>query len=305
MRKEGLIGDSTRICIIGFDSLDYYLIEKYNLTYVKQKEYGKIDMTEFTGYNKMLSTPTIWTSFVTGLPPEEHKVVGWTWENPILDKLKTWSVKIGLGTIIARSRYLIRLTSKIMIEHKHIPNIKGQIPTIFDYAQHPVDIDVPCYSRDAYEGERHAVTYGLGNPIVEKQVAEKAWMAFREKREMVLEALGNNWDLFMVHFYLPDIVQHLLWYREDEIERLYREMDTTAHVIEKSVGENAFVLFISDHGQEKGLHTPNAFYSCNERVGLHNPKITDFADIVRKKLGVPSKGEIEKVKKRLQELGYI
>lgn len=304
MRKEDLTGDVRRICIVGFDSLDYYLIEKYNLTYIKQKEYGKIDLTQFTGYNVLLSTPTIWTSFITGLLPDEHKVVGWTWENPILDKLKTLSLKSGLGKMVAASKHLGWLPRKL-IKNKYVPNVKGKIPTIFDHARHPVDIDVPCYSPDAYEEIRHATTYGLGNPIAEKQVAEKVWKVFREKRERVLEALGKDWDLFMVHFYLPDIIQHLLWYREDEIERLYREMDITAHDIGKKVGENGFILFVSDHGAERGMHSPNAFYSFNQRVGLHNPKITDFADIIRQKLGVPSKSEIEQVRKRLQDLGYI
>lgn len=304
MGKEGLMGDVRRICIVGFDSLDYELLEKYNLTYIKQKEYGKIDLTQFMGYNRLLSTPTIWTSFITGLSPDQHKVVGWTWENPILDKLKTLSVKFGLGKMIVSSKHLRWLPRKI-IKNKYVPSVKGKMPTIFDYARHPVDIDVPCYSQDAYEEERVALTYGLGNPIVERQVAEKAWKEFRGKKERVLEALNNNWDLFMVHFYLPDIIQHLFWYREDEIERLYREMDITAHDIENRVRENGLILFVSDHGAERGLHNRNAFYSCNQRVGLHNPKITDFANMIRQKLGVPSKREIEQVRKRLQDLGYL
>jgi len=294
-----------RVCIVGFDSLDYYLIEKYDLTYVKQKEFGKIDMTDFMGHSRLLSTPTIWTSFITGLPAEEHGVIGWTWSNPILDKLKEWSVKIGLGAIAARSRGLLRLLSKMTYESKYVPNIRGRIPTIFDYARNPVDVDVPCYSHDAYEEERRELTYGLGNPIVERKVAKSAWKAFKEKRERVLDALSDDWDLFMVHFYLPDIIQHLRWYREEEIEELYREMDSTAHVIKETLGERTFTLFISDHGQGRGLHNPNAFYSCNHRVDLHNPKMTDFADIVRQKLGAPSKDEIDEVKKRLRELGYI
>ncbi len=302
MTKEG--ARATRVYIVGFDSLDYHLIEKYNLKFIKQEECGKIDMTQFIGYNRLLSTPTIWTSFITGLSPDQHKVVGWKWENPILDRLKTLGVKFGLGRMIVTSKHLRRPAMKI-IKDKYVPNIKGKIPTIFDYAQRPVDIDVPCYSQDAYEEERRALTYGLGNPIVERQVADKAWKEFRDKKERVLEALRNDWDLFMAHFYLPDVIQHLLWYREDEIERLYREMDITAHDIGNRVGENGFVLFVSDHGAERGLHNPNAFYSCNQRIGLHNPQITDFANIIRQKLGVPSKTEIEQVRKRLQDLGYL
>ena len=292
-----------KVCIIGFDSLDYYLIEKYDLAHLKQKEYGKVEIIGLE------STPIIWTSFITGLPPEEHGVLGWKWENPILDSPKIWGVRERLDRIIMRSKFLTQLVMKVIdrsiIKAKYVPNIKGQIPTIFDYAQHPVDIDVPCYSQDAYEQQRREVIYALGNPIAEKRISDKAWRAFREKRERVLDALSNSWDLFMVHFYLPDTVQHLLWYRENEIERLYREMNNTALIIKKSVGENTFILFISDHGQKRGLHTSNAFYSCNQRLNLYKPRITDFAGIIQQKLGAPSRSDIDKIKKRLQDLGYV
>ena len=109
----------------------------------------------------------------------------------------------------------------------------------------------------------------------------------------------------MVHFFLPDVIQHILWYREDEIRKLHMEMDETAHLIEKCVGENALVIFVSDHGQKRGLHTPYGFYSCNQKLNLHEPKITDFADIIKRELGAPTKNEIEQVKKKLEKLGYF
>ena len=267
-----------RVCIVGFDSLDYYLVEKYDLKYLKQKEYGKVEIN--TG---ILATPTIWTSFITGLLPKEHGIIGWKMENPFLQKFQIWSIKTGFNRIIDRSKILTQLGRRWA--NGGVPNIMGKIPTIFDYAQRPVDIDVPCYSEDAYEEQRREIYYGVANPIIAKLVAEKAWRAFREKKERVLDALNKNWDLFMVHFFLPDIIQHILWYRKNEIERLYREMDNVACIIKKSVGKNTFILFISDHGQKRGLHTPYGFYSCNRRLNLHEPKVTDFADVIKRELG--------------------
>jgi len=148
MNKRG------RVCIVGFDSLDYYLVVKYNLRYLMQKEYGKVEINV-----GVLSTPTIWTSFITGLPPEEHGVIGWKWKNPVLDKLKRKAVKIGLNKItFDRSMFLTQLVRKRI--KGDVPNIKGRIPTIFDYSRSPVDINVPCYSEDAYEEQRHEIAYG-------------------------------------------------------------------------------------------------------------------------------------------------
>lgn len=269
-----------RVCIVGFDSLDYYLVEKYDLKCLKQKDYGKVEIN--TG---VLATPTIWTSFVTGLLPKEHGIIGWKMKNPFLDKMQIWSIKIGLNRIIDRSQILTQLGRRWA--EGNVPIIRGRIPTIFDYAQRPVDIDVPCYSEDVYEESRREIYYGVGKPITAKLIAEKSWRAFWEKKERVLDALSKNWDLFMVHFFLPDIIQHILWYRKNEIERLYREMDNVACNIKKRVGKNTFTLFVSDHGQKKGLHTPYGFYSCNRRLKLHEPKVTDFADIIKRELGHP------------------
>lgn len=41
-------------------------------------------------------------------------------------------------------------------------------------------------------------------------------------------------------------------------------------------------LIVSDHEQENGLHTNYGFYSCNKKLGLHTPKISDFKDIIEK-----------------------
>ena len=291
-----------KVCIIGFDSLDYYLIEKYDLNFIKQKEFGKMDVDEYA--SKMWLTPTMWTSFITGLKPEKHGVVGWKWENPILNGIKGLGVKIGFGKIIGKSRFLNSRVSKIT-ENKRVPNIKGKISTIFDYAQYPIDIDVPCYSEDTYQEQRHDVTYAIGDPIAEKKVAEKAWKLFQEKKTRVLNKLNDEWDLFMVHFYMPDVIQHLLWYRDTEIEKLYKEIDDTARLIQSNVEKSTLLLFTSDHGQKKGLHTPNAFYSSNQPLNLNEPKITDFAGIIRERLGGPSQKEFDTVRNRLKELGYI
>jgi len=287
-----------KICIVGFDSLEYYLVEKYDLKYLKQKEYGKVEIN--TG---ILSTPTIWTSFITGLPPEEHGIIGWKWKNTILDRLKRWIIKIRLSRFFEKNTFLIQFVRKNI--KGSVPNIRGSIPTIFDYANNPIDIDVPCYSYDAYKEIRHDVGNVIGNPISEKRIAEKAWKLYRDKKKRILNNLKNNWDLFMVHIYLPDVIQHLLWYQQNEIENLYKEMDCLAKSIKDSIMKNTLVIFISDHGQKKGMHTPNAFYSSNEILNLNEPKITEFADIVRQKLGAPSKDDIENIKERLKRLGYF
>ena len=42
------------------------------------------------------------------------------------------------------------------------------------------------------------------------------------------------------------------------------------------------ILIVSDHGQENGLHTNYGFYSCNKKLDLDNPNISDFKDVIEK-----------------------
>jgi len=286
-----------KVCIIAFDSLDYYLIRDLNLANLKQKEFGIVKVTG------ILSTPSIWTSFITGLSPNEHGVIGWKWDNSILDKIKVFGTKIGLDKIIHNSLYLTKLMSNVTT--KQTPNIKGKIPTIFDYAQNPVDIDVPCYSEDAYKDIRQKVTMSLGNPILAKNVIEEESEKFVNKIERIFNLLNTNWDLFMAHIYYPDVLQHLQFYNKNSVIEMYKKMDDTAYQIKKTINKDTFILFISDHGQNKGIHNKNAFYSCNYELDLQQPKITDFFDIILNKMGIPSKEDFEKIQKKLKDWGYI
>jgi len=144
----------------------------------------------------------------------------------------------------------------------------------------------------------------IGNPYKEKSLAEKAWTDFQQKKRRVMKLLNDDWDLFMVHFYVADIIQHLWWYKKDLMANLYQKMDETAKQIEMKLPPEVFTLILSDHGFMNGYHSPYAFYSSNKPINLKHPKITDFANIIQEKLGIPSKHEIKEIKERLRSLGY-
>ncbi len=294
-----------RVCIIGLDGLEYEFVMKFDLKHLKQVEYGRVKIN--VGF---LSTPTIWASFITGLMPSEHGVIGLRWGNRLLNAVKNFVVKVGLAGLLDKSAFIQDKLHKMFAgQEMSFPIIKGKVPTIFDYASNPIHISVPCYSEQdmpVYEELRREVAQALGNPLAEKRVLEKSRKVFEDKRRKCLRELEKDWDLFMVHFLYPDVFQHLRWYREDEVRGLYEELDETTRMFKERVDEeDTLVLVVSDHGHKRGLHTPHGFYSSNKRLGLHEPKITDFADIIKQELGVPSEEEIEQVKRRLEEWGYF
>ena len=61
--------------------------------------------------------------------------------------------------------------------------------------------------------------------------------------------------------------------------------------LKTKISSDAMLLILSDHGQKKGIHTNYGFYSCNKKLGLKNPKIIDFKDILEKTI---SKGKKSK-----------
>ena len=138
-----------------------------------------------------------------------------------------------------------------------------------------------------------------------KETMELAWKVFEEKKEETLHALTQDWNLFMVHFYVLDPLQHLFWHDNELIGKAYAKLDDTVKSIEDRIKDvEHLLLIVSDHGHKKGMHTPYGFHSCNQKLGLKNVKITDFAGIIRRCLGLPTREEELRVYKHLKSLGY-
>ena len=52
--------------------------------------------------------------------------------------------------------------------------------------------------------------------------------------------------------------------------------------LKKIIPDDMVLLIVSDHGQENGLHTNYGFYSCNKKLDLDTPKISDFKEVIEK-----------------------
>ena len=65
-----------KVFILALDALEYDFVERWDLKYLKQKVYGRIELGE--RYNPSWGdepyTPIVFHSFISGLPPEKHKI---------------------------------------------------------------------------------------------------------------------------------------------------------------------------------------------------------------------------------------
>ncbi len=296
----GLLMVEKKVCIIGLDCLEYMVLSKEEYLNLRQKQYGQVQLNVYPPNTEM-----IWASFITGEKPEKHGIIAdIEMKRGITEPIKTLSIELGLQKV------LTKIQSKITKAFKLLPRayVKEdfQVPTIFDFADKSVAVSIPAYNEwSECVKSRKMIVDAIGNPYKEKILAEKAWMDFQQKKKRVITLLDHDWDLFMVHFYIADIIQHLWWYKTNRITDLYQKLDETTKQIKMKLPPEVFTLVISDHGFMNGHHSSYAFYSSNESLNLKRPRITDFARIIREKLGVPSKQEIEEIKERLRSLGYV
>lgn len=85
----------------------------------------------------------------------------------------------------------------------------------------------------------------------------------------------------MAYFNLADAIGHLSFGVSTKMKKVYEELENLATKIRNA---DDFALIVSDHGMKAvgryGDHTKRGFYSANQKLGLKNPKITDFYTII-------------------------
>lgn len=293
-----------RVLIVGLDAAEYDVVAEGNYPHLKQVEYGRVEINV-----RPLFTPIVWASFITGAGKEKHGIYGLhKWRNRFVDRLRNWLLETTLPPKIGKQLVLGEAFLRFIgLEPRFYDRSDVKVPTIFDYVDRHIAISVPSYNEDSVNAllqKKELEALHSGSRKLMKETEELAWKVFRAKRKKTLNLLRGDWDIFMVHFYFLDPLQHLFWYDSERISRAYEEADTTVKLIQGKMPKDCLMLIVSDHGQKKGRHTPYGFYSSNEKLELNNPKITDFADTIRSYLGLPTREEEVKIYRHLKSLGY-
>lgn len=282
--------------ILAFDGLEYNFVEKFSLENLKQDEYGKVQVPKECfievkyGSAKGIReafTPLVWFSFLTGkLAAEANFKHFRKWDNEFLNMLGMLSAKIMLNRFI---RDKIGMVLKAFgFSFRTFRKEDYNVPTIFDLTEKSHAINVPVYSEEW--------TFGLAqNPNnfrcfedFLKSVLIMESSKFQRLRNQVLHYLEQNsdWNLCMVYFPTLDHYGELCFGNTKKLRKMYKTFDIFVKEAKERLSES-FVLVISDHGMERlgktpfGKHSNYAFYSINKKMGLNNPKITDFYSLIK------------------------
>lgn len=269
-----------RVLILAYDGLDHDLVETLSLRNILQREHGKVEVPIVGGIDDP-STPIVWTSFITGEPPEVHGV----------DMPQMWDNEFdGLRSFVRRHRGVHNILKRFKVGKKvreatgarsSFPSRKNiKVDTFFEVVKPSVALGVPVYNKNLEE------IYPIGDVMRARQdpeylpvFEERVRGIFDEEVKTLFDTLEGEWRLLMVHLHITDLFGHAFWGTE-KVATLYEEMDLLTKRVKARLREDDLVLIISDHGMSKLGHTKKGFYSFNVKIGLVDPDIKDFFNIV-------------------------
>lgn len=232
------------IVVFAIDALEYKLVEEFNCNNLKQKFYGKTNISEFSEPRTMV----LWSSFMAGKNMEKE----------ILAKGDSgmWNTKLDL-----KDTFFNRFEN---------PKI--------------IDLPGFTYSKEQHEKERKLLKdYFDAKTDEEKKEIKTTYnsLAFehhqRIKKEFSASLKGHH-DIVLGYFSIADVIGHLSFGNRFMMRLIYKDLDEIAGAI----GDTFIVL--SDHGMEQigmfGDHSKYGFWSTDSK-DLGIPRITDFAEIIQ------------------------
>lgn len=270
-----------RVCILGYDGLEYNLVEQLGLRNITQSEYGRVKVPIAGGIDDP-STPIVWTSFITGQPPSVHGV----------DMAEFWDSSLdGFRSFLRRHRTLHNLAKKFKLGYRVRGNIgiEPKFPsrknikcdTLFDIIKPSMPLGIPVYNKDLHG------TYPVGDvfkaiqdPNFRREYEARIREIFDREVEELFDAMEEEWKLLMIHLHITDLLGHIYWGTE-RLAILYEEMDLLTKSVKEKLQKDDLLLIISDHGMGRLGHSKYGFYSLNRRLGLNNPDIIDFFGIIK------------------------
>lgn len=298
-----------RVVILGLDALEYNIVERLDLNYLKQKEYGKTKVPITEGW-KEPATVIVWPCFITGKEPKE---MGYC--SPILFKQPLQFVLNNMiypvRNFMFKNKYADDVQDKKMSQD--VVNIFKDITKKSKFARHPErkDIKAPTMFDNSFKSAHCYIPvydismdtlarWDIFDVMNDKKKKNKFCFKYRkeikDKKEELLQLLDQDYELIMMYWYCLDGIQHALFKDKITIDEFYIRFNSLVKEVQDKLSKDDILLIISDHGQEKGIHTPYGFYSCNKKLGLNKPNITDFKEIIEDKL---NEKDIKKDTKKL------
>lgn len=291
-----MAGHADKVIILAYDGLEATLVEEWGLRNILQ-EYHGTHSTVISPVTKEPLTPVIWTSFITGLPPEKHGVKLWWRYEGFVERIR-WLPPIrwipGKRKLIEKLRKLgIPVpVKKRLVRREDIEDVRRRYGTLFD--EYPSTVIVwPIWN----EPEKIRYEYHDAVKTGVDEFLQTAWKWHRWRRDRLFSTLPewikSDKRILAVWFDLSDLVGHMCIAKcPERLMEAYYELDSIARRVRRLVrqsGERIAVLIVSDHGMkpvgDMGDHTDYGFWSLNIEPPFRPKSILDFRRLIEEILG--------------------
>ena len=276
-----------RVMLLGIDGLEYSLVDRWNLSGLKQLEYTKTTIPGIRSGEEP-NSPIIWTSIITGCTPEE---LGYNdvrhIESDFLDDFYHYFRRKYPG-----SERILKFFHR---KKNKLPGRESILkPTIFDDSSiRSKHYHIPVYDSDAFPEYWSIGTHRASKDSQYRRIYEEGCREeFKQRTHEALYLAGNNdWDFAMIYFFFLDGIQHVYTGRIEKIREYYEYLDL--FVQEMSIlFSDIIMMVVSDHGVLDGVHTSYGFFSTNFSSNGFSKDISteEIKDFVLKKLKTEKNG---------------
>jgi len=234
------------LVVYAIDALEIKKVEDYDSRNLKQKYYGKTNISEFSEPRTMV----LWSSFMTGENREEEILVKG-------DK-EMWNTK-----------WPIKKTFFSKFKRPKVIDLPGYN---YDTDQHHKQREL---LKNFFETDNETE-----KARIKSEYNKLAFDHHKRIKKDFLKSLDNDYDLLLGYFGLADLVGHLSFGNSTLMRIIYQDLDEIGKIASKKADK---ILVLSDHGMKAqgmfGDHSTYGFWSTNF-IDLKTPKITDFAEIL-------------------------
>lgn len=237
------------IIILAIDALKYDKVKEFNCINIKQKYYGKTDISEFSEPRTMV----LWSSFLTGANKEAE---------------------------VLKDGNKAMWNKKWVINETFISAFKS--PVVLDLPGFTYNMEVHKKSRELLKK-----FFEIQDRNKQKKAREKynqfAFKYHAKVKKQFLKSLKKDNDILIGYFNIIDTIGHLNFGNNTMMRMLYKEMEEIADKVKHNSNSNRIIL--SDHGMKAlgsfGDHSDYGFWSTNF-INLGIPQITDFYNLLVK-----------------------
>jgi predicted AlkP superfamily phosphohydrolase/phosphomutase len=275
-----------KVLVIGLDGASWNILKPlmahgYMPTLKTEMENGRYGVLVST---EPPITPTAWTSFQTGLPPEIHHVFGF----------RGFQMKEGRlqSNILVSTNLSAKRIWNILSEHNkrvcilNLPltyppfSINGIVVSGFPVPSSDTEFTYPKdFKRELMQvvPDFEVMQSGIGAKQKGMEIEDivSRWTKLMSQKGKLARYLLNKepWDVFMIHIQETDLMQHYLWHcidptdpqhsEEDfhKVAKFYAAVDKeVSELIKEGRQKGLSVIILSDHG----------FQRCRYNIKINN-----------------------------------